>query len=59
MKWKIDEELRSILVCPICKGDLNDRNEGLLCKKCEVIFPVIEDVPYLIVEEVIKQKEQT
>ena len=46
--WKIDAELRSILVCPACRGELEDRPSGLACVTCSLLYPVVNDVPYMI-----------
>jgi uncharacterized protein YbaR (Trm112 family) len=49
----ISEELLSILVCPQCKGDLRyDRGaERLVCEACRLRYPVVDDIPVMIVEE--------
>lgn len=49
----ISEELLSILVCPQCKGDLRyDRAaERLVCEACRLRYPVVDDIPVMIVEE--------
>ena len=49
----ISEELLSILVCPQCKGDLRyDRTaERLVCEACRLRYPVVDDIPVMIVEE--------
>jgi len=48
----ISEELRSILVCPQCKGDLRDEKdpERLICDRCGLIFLVVDDIPDMLVE---------
>jgi len=48
----ISEELRSILVCPQCKGDLRDEQdpERLICDRCGLIFLVVDDIPDMLVE---------
>lgn len=48
--WKLDEELRAMLVCPRCHGDLGDVEAGLACPPCGVIWPVVENVPMLVEE---------
>ena len=49
--WQIDDELRQILVCPGCRGSLEDAREGLACRVCQILFPVVDDVPHMILEE--------
>ena len=49
----IDKELLDILVCPKCKGDLNltKKQDGLICQKCYVKYPVQDDIPILLIDE--------
>ena len=35
----IDEELRSILVCPACKGDLLYEETRIICQACQRLTP--------------------
>jgi uncharacterized protein YbaR (Trm112 family) len=49
--WSLDAELRAILVCPACRGDLHDLPAGLHCPACALIYPVVDDIPQLISEE--------
>ena len=50
MGWTLDETLRGILVCPICKGELVDVERGLLCPHDQKVFPVVENIPMMVVE---------
>ena len=50
MHWVIDETLRAILVCPICKGPLTDVERGLLCPHDKRVFLVVENVPMMLEE---------
>lgn len=49
----IDPFLRSILVCPKCKGSLVEieNPEGLACNQCRLLYPILEDIPVMLVEE--------
>lgn len=49
----LSEELLSILVCPKCQGDLEyDRNaEKLTCQACGLRYPVVDDIPVMLIEE--------
>jgi hypothetical protein len=51
----LNKELLDILACPKCKGDLEQTEEqdGLICRKCEVVYPVREDIPIMLVDEAI------
>ena len=52
------ENLIKIIVCPITKTKLifNKENNELISKKAGLIFPIIDDVPILIIEEAKKIK---
>lgn len=49
----ISRELLEILVCPQCKGglDLVDGGRGLVCNKCQLKYPVRDDIPVMLVQE--------
>lgn len=46
--WELDQTLRSILVCPICRGELVDVERGLLCPKDKRVFLVVENIPMML-----------
>lgn len=49
----LDPELLEIVVCPACRAALEPREEppSLRCTGCRRIYPVVEDVPVLLVDE--------
>ena len=49
----INTELLDILVCPQCKGPikLTDSEDGLLCKKCKLIYEIRDDIPIMLIDE--------
>lgn len=49
----VDKELLEILVCPQCKNSLaaTEKEDGLVCGTCSVIYPVKEDIPILLIDE--------
>lgn len=49
----ISEELLEILVCPKCKGDihLNEKNDGLVCDNCKLIYEIRDDIPVMLIDE--------
>ena len=49
--WALDPELRALLCCPACAGELSDHPEGLRCPACALLFPVVDDIPLLVPEE--------
>ena len=53
MRMSIAPELKEILACPKCKGDLEFREaqEQIVCRACKLVFRVEEDIPVLLLEE--------
>lgn len=49
----IDPELRSLLVCPADRGELNDADDGsrLVCTVCGRRYPVVDGIPVMLVAE--------
>jgi hypothetical protein len=49
----INKELLDILVCPKCKGEihLNEKNDGLICEKCQLLYEIRDEIPIMIIEE--------
>jgi uncharacterized protein YbaR (Trm112 family) len=42
--------VRALLVCPGCRGELDDLEAGLRCGACRVVYPVVAGVPWLVPE---------
>ena len=51
----ISQELLEILVCPECKGEiyLNEKQDGLVCEACRLIYPIVDDIPVMLKDEAI------
>ena len=49
----MDKKLLDILVCPVCKANLDYRKEQkeLVCKPCKLAFPIRDDIPIMLEEE--------
>ena len=47
----IDQELLAILACPACQGDVNLKDEKIVCLKCGRKYPIREGIPVLLVDE--------
>ncbi len=49
----MDKKLLSILVCPLCKGELDyDRKKDeLVCKADGMAFPIRDDIPVMLETE--------
>ncbi len=56
----ISKELLDILACPRCKGELElePDNSGLVCRTCNLKYPIVDDIPVMLVDEAIKLDEQ-
>ena len=46
----MDARLLDILVCPVCKGNLEYRKteQELVCKPCKLAFPIRDDIPIML-----------
>ena len=50
----LDPRLFEILCCPAreggedCHGDLEERPDGLLCRKCGRLYPLEDGIPVLL-----------
>lgn len=51
----LNKELLKILACPKCKGDLEllPQEEGLKCGACDVVYPVREEIPVMLIDEAV------
>ncbi len=49
----VRQELLDVLVCPRCKGAVSyqPQKAGLICGKCQVLYPVQNDVPVMLEDE--------
>lgn len=49
----MDARLLDILVCPICKGNLeyHKAEKELVCKPCKRAFPIRDDIPVMLEDE--------
>ena len=48
----VNKEILEVLVCPKCKGGLELKGaEGLLCKKCRLIYPIRNGIIIMLEDE--------
>lgn len=47
----VKKELLEILACPKCKGNINLKNMFIVCKKCELAYPILDDVPDMLIKD--------
>jgi uncharacterized protein YbaR (Trm112 family) len=49
----LNEELKRLLVCPKCRGDLEFREDlsTIRCMSCRLSYPIVDDIPVLLVDQ--------
>jgi uncharacterized protein YbaR (Trm112 family) len=49
----LSRELLDILACPKCKGEisLTSKEDGLVCHRCGLLYPIRDDIPIMLIEE--------
>ncbi|MCP5003121.1 MAG: Trm112 family protein [Planctomycetes bacterium] len=47
----IDQKLLEILACPLCKKDVELKNDKLVCVNCGRRYPVKDDIPIMLIDE--------
>ena len=49
----VNSELLKILVCPLCKAQLNltESGQGLKCTQCHRVYPIRDDIPVMLISE--------
>ncbi len=52
----ISQDLLDILACPKCKGNihLNDPGDALICDACQLMYPIRDDIPIMLIDEAVK-----
>ena len=53
LKMAIAAELKEILACPKCKGELEFREaeQKIICKTCKLVYRIEDDIPVMLVDE--------
>ncbi len=56
----IDQELLTILACPLCKTEikLTADEQGLKCLKCLRVYPIKDDIPVMLIDEATIEPER-
>lgn len=49
----LSNDLLEILACPKCKGPVtvNQEQDGVVCTACALVYPIVEEIPVMLVEE--------
>jgi uncharacterized protein len=54
----VSQELLDILACPVCikSVHLTPDQKGLKCEQCHRVYPIVDDIPVMLIEEAIIQE---
>ena len=49
----IAAELKEILACPRCKGELEFREaeQKIICRACQLVYRIEDDIPVMLIDE--------
>jgi uncharacterized protein YbaR (Trm112 family) len=49
----IDNQLKEILVCPKCKGqvEIYEEKQEIHCRQCLLVYRIEEDIPIMLIDE--------
>ena len=59
MSGQINPRVRALLVCPSCRGEFEDVEQGLRCPAEQTVYPVVDGVPQLVPERMRVDRPQT
>lgn len=50
---RLNKELKEILACPSCKGELEFREaeDSIVCHACKLAYPIRQDLPVMLIDE--------
>ena len=60
----ISEQLLSVLGCPACEGRppltpvTDESGEYLACRQCDLLYPVRDNIPVMLVDQAIRRPSQ-
>jgi uncharacterized protein YbaR (Trm112 family) len=56
----MDARLLDILVCPVCKANLEYRKaaQELVCKPCKLAFPIRDGIPIMLEDQARRLSEE-
>lgn len=49
----IRPDLLKLIICPSCQADLEEHGNALVCKECRLVYPVVNDIPVLLIDEAV------
>lgn len=54
----IDRALLKILACPVCRGDVKEEENQIICLQCGRQYPIRDGIPIMLANEAQKTKAQ-
>lgn len=59
----ISDKVIDFLACPLCKTDVGlieyeEEKFGLICSKCQRVYPIKEGIPIMLIEESFEIKKR-
>ena len=49
----IDNEILKLMACIRCKSDLIEESDYLKCSKCNIGYPIKEDIPHMLEDSIL------
>ncbi|MFA5087474.1 MAG: Trm112 family protein [Candidatus Omnitrophota bacterium] len=47
----IDKELLEILACPACRGDVELKDNKIVCRQCGKEYPIKDGIPVMLIND--------
>lgn len=47
----VNKELLKIMICPECKGEVDEKENKIVCASCGLKYPIKSGIPVMLVEE--------
>ncbi|MHB8418166.1 MAG: Trm112 family protein [Myxococcales bacterium] len=49
----LSKELKELLVCPKCKGELvfHEEKGEIHCRACKLVYAIQDDIPIMLIDE--------
>ena len=45
------EKLLALLACPACQGDVQIKEDKIICTCCQRSYPIVDGIPVLLVDQ--------
>jgi len=48
----VPKELMNMLACPKCKGNIEEKSMFIVCKKCKLAYPILDNnIPDMLIKD--------